>query len=129
MSFTELAAALKDRLYFYETVLKKMETAVKAGETQSIEDYSRLEARTAGEIAGLQRCVAARMTEASHAAELLREIEIAREAVLAASLRGRELLIKEKNAVAAQLQAVRKQKPRTNFQPAPPAPAVVDIKA
>ncbi|MDR3200936.1 MAG: hypothetical protein LBT68_05705 [Spirochaetales bacterium] len=129
MTFPELAAALEERFYFYKTVLDKMAEAVKAGEANAIEAYSKLETRTAAEIVVFQRCFIARMAEAPRASEFLHKVETARTAARAASLHGRDILVKEKEATAAQLKEVRKRNQRTGFQRGSPPPSVIDIEA
>ena len=129
MSFEELAAALEERLYFYKTVLEMMENAVKTGDTAAIEAYSRLESRTAEEIAAHRKCFVARQGESPRAGEHARKIETALEDAHKSLRRVRTLLAREKDAVAAQIQAVRRKKPASPRQENAPLPLVIDMEA
>ena len=120
-----MAAALQERLCFYKTILNMMEKAVKADDTEAIAAYSRLEARTAEEIVAHRKCFAARGGESPRAGELTRRIETTLEDSREALRRVQALLVREKEAVAAQLQAVR----RTQRQENTPPPLVIDTEA
>jgi hypothetical protein len=127
MTFEELAAALTERLYFYESVLDKMEKAVTSGDTDRIEAYSELESRTAAEIACLRECFTARGNEAPLSGEHGSAIGGLMEKAGAASRRLRGVLEKEKQAVLVQLQDIRKKIPSGSLRPEPPS--VIDYQA
>jgi hypothetical protein len=129
MSFEELAAALEERLSFYKIVLDMMEKAVKAGDTEAVAAYSKLEARTAKEIAAHGKCVAARRGESPRSDELVHRTRAAAEAALAESTRIQALLAKEKEAAAVQLQEVRRKNRGKASRPGSALPLVIDIEA
>jgi hypothetical protein len=127
MSFTELTAALVERLHFYKCVLAKMEAAVKAGDTDRIEAYSQLETRTASEISALRECFIARSGESPRALDFVRTAGEALDNARAASERLRGILTEEKELVAAQLQGLRGKTPPGSSPPEPPS--VIDYQA
>ena len=129
MSFEELAEALEERLYFHRTVLDMMEKAVKAGDTEAIAAYSRLESRTAEDIAAHGKCFAARQGESPRAGAHIKKIETALEASREAVRRTQALLAREKEAVAVQLQTVRSKNPASAQQENTPPPLVIDMEA
>lgn len=128
MTFTELAAALEERLSFYGSVLNKMESAVRGGDTDRVEAYSQLESRTASEIVCLRRCFIARGNESPLAAgEFGGRVEEGMQNIRTASRRLAGLLEKEKRAALAQLQDIHKKNPPGSF-PAEP-PSLIDYRA
>jgi hypothetical protein len=129
MSFEELAAALEERLSFYKIVLDMMEKAVKTGDTEAITAYSKLEARTAKEIAAYRECFIARRGESSRSDEFARRTQAVMEDALAKSKRVQALLAKEKEAAAVQLQEIRRITKGTASRSGSPPPLVIDIEA
>ena len=128
MTFPELAAALEERLIFYNAVLDKMEKAVISGDTEALAAYSQLEERTAREIAAHEKCFTARLVE-SRSDELIMKVNAAREKAGSASRRVCGLLSKEKEAVAAQIKSARGQDRGSGQPPGSLPPLVIDIEA
>jgi hypothetical protein len=129
MSFEELAAALEERFSFYMSVLDMMENAVRAGDTEAVAAYSKLEARTAKEIAAYRECFAARGGESSRQDELARKARAAMEAALIKSKRLRALLGKEKEETAARLREAGRRNRGKASRPEAPLPLIIDIEA
>jgi hypothetical protein len=127
MTYDELAAALEERLYFYNTVLNRMEAAVIADNMDGVESYAELEIATAAEIAAYQRCFSARAGESPRAEELKRKVEAALETVRASTSRTRGLLAQKKEEAAAGLAEARKHTQAAGIQPGTPPPSVIDI--
>jgi hypothetical protein len=127
MTFADLAAALIERLYFYGSVLDKMENAVAGGDTDRLEAYSRLEGLTASEIMCLRGCFIARENESPQAGEFRRRAEGIMENIRAASRRLAEHLEKEKQAVLTQLQDIRKKNPPASLRAE--TPSLIDYQA
>jgi hypothetical protein len=127
VTFTELAAALVERLYFYGSVLDKMESAVRGGDTDRIEAYSKLESLTASEILCLRRCFAARENEAPRDYGFGRRAEGIMQDIRAASRRLAGLLENEKQAVLARLQELRAKNPPAPFRTE--TPSLIDYQA